>query len=381
MMKPPSFDQSSVMSSSHNNGALSAERGIVDSSRDDCEIDGRSLFHADLLADAIRLTEPLNWVLEGYIENNSLALLVGPSGHYKTFLAIDWAMSIASGTPWMGCRVTERPVIYIAGEGRTGVVRRMRGWLVFHERPPPPVYISKQSTELCSSAAVSEIRRFVEQEGHSEPLIIVDTLARNFGSGNENSTADMSNAVSTLDILLRDTPNATVLIVHHVPLANATNSGIRSRGSSALPAAADTIVNCDNFRKSIRVHCDKQKDGDPPADKFLRPENVALNLTDNFGKPVSTCVLVESESGQDEPPTNLVRGKHQVRVVEALRLRAENCGSLSLTLSPEELGQVMEEAVPDRKRRYEVRKWLFHQSWVKNGPEGHEVNLIGMSGD
>jgi len=338
-------------------------------------------FQADLLADAIKSKQALNWILDGYFEDNSLALLVGPVGQFKTFLAIDWAMSIASGVPWLGCRVTQRPVLYIAGEGRSGVVRRMRGWLLYHGRRPPPLYIAKNATQLLIPSAVSEIQKFLDEHHQSEPFIVLDTLARNFGPGNENSTADMSIVIATLDDVLRVAACATVLIVHHVPLESISGSALRSRGSSALPGAADTIITCRRVKGSIVVHCDKQKEADPPPDKFLADVEVELDQQDNFGNPITTCVLTESDTPTKQSKFNSMRGIHQRSVIRLLRSRAADSNEPKLFLSHELMNQVLKEAVPDRKRRYDTRKWLIERTWLHKIDDGYEIDTSGLKGD
>ena len=66
-------------------------------------------------------------------------------------------------------------------------------------------------------------------------LIVLDTLARNFGGGNENDTKDMNQFVTNVDAV-RQAWGCTVLVVHHT----GHNSTDRGRGSSALKAALDS---------------------------------------------------------------------------------------------------------------------------------------------
>ena len=65
-------------------------------------------------------------------------------------------------------------------------------------------------------------------------MIIIDTLARNFGAGNENSTEDMNAFVERVDDL-KNTFNSCICLVHHT----GHGSSNRARGSSVLPAAVD----------------------------------------------------------------------------------------------------------------------------------------------
>jgi len=52
-------------------------------------------------ADQIEMRPP-DWLLRGMLERDTLALIFGDPGCGKSFLAIDWASRIATGTPWRG---------------------------------------------------------------------------------------------------------------------------------------------------------------------------------------------------------------------------------------------------------------------------------------
>src|SRR5438034_1345408 len=67
-------------------------------------------------------------------------------------------------------------------------------------------------------------------------LVGVDTLARCFVGGEENSAKDMGLFVAGLD-RLRAATGAAVLVVHHT----GRESG-RERGSTALSGAVDTLM-------------------------------------------------------------------------------------------------------------------------------------------
>jgi RecA-family ATPase len=68
-------------------------------------------------------------------------------------------------------------------------------------------------------------------------LIVIDTLARTFGAGDENKQADMNAYVSAAD-RLREATGANVMIVHH----SGVHEDRRERGSNVLRGAADTVI-------------------------------------------------------------------------------------------------------------------------------------------
>src|SRR4051812_37793236 len=64
---------------------------------------------------------PPEWLIEGVIESSALGVLYGPPGCGKSFAALDWALSVATGKAWHGREVRQGAVVYVAGEGTTGV--------------------------------------------------------------------------------------------------------------------------------------------------------------------------------------------------------------------------------------------------------------------
>ena len=97
-----------------------------------------------------------------------------------------------------------------------------------------------------------DISHFAKQADEPVRLIVIDTLNRNFGGADENSTKDMTAFVSNLD-LLRAEHGATILVIHH---SGHTNSG-RSRGSSVLYGAVDANMQVARNRDTVvfKVKC------------------------------------------------------------------------------------------------------------------------------
>ena len=82
-----------------------------------------------LTVDEVLALPPATWLIKSIMEVGALAVLYGPSGEGKSFLALDWLLSIASGRPWMDHAVVKGPVVYVVGEGGRGVTRRVAAWL------------------------------------------------------------------------------------------------------------------------------------------------------------------------------------------------------------------------------------------------------------
>jgi len=124
----------------------------------------------------------------------------------------------------------------------------------------------------------------LDRRVHFTGLVIIDTLNRNFGGLDENSTKDMTVFVSNMDRSFRAT-DKTVLIVHHTG-----HNSDRGRGSSVLPGACESEFLVKKNKSSLVLSCSKQKnDAQPDAIQFtFKPIPLA---DDNEGNSVNSVVL------------------------------------------------------------------------------------------
>ena len=212
-------------------------------------------------ASDMELREP-EYLVDGLIETNTLTVLFGEPGAGKSFLAIDIAASVATGTDFHGRRVKSGAAVYIAGEGHSGLRRRTRAWEIQQNATVEgaPLFFSETAAQLLDPAhfqtVVEEISRVTRTQG-GPTLIIVDTLARNFGAGDENATSDMNRFVAAMDDFRTQFPGCTVIVVHHTGQTERS----RARGSNALKAASDAEFRISLKGKVVLMTCLRRKDG------------------------------------------------------------------------------------------------------------------------
>lgn len=253
----------------------------------------RRPFHFLTFAEMISEPSSPEWLIRDYLEAFTLSVLFGESGAMKTFVALQMAFCIASGLPWYGNKVHRPgPVCYIAGEGIQGLRKRLKALAVAHKvdvktlplftASEPAQFLDATSAEAVSAAVAT----LVDQHGAPQ-LVVIDTLNRCFGPGDENSTADMTAFVAALDHL-RNRFRCAVLVIHHSGLGDSN----RARGSSALRAALD-FEYCLKGTSGIRVlSCSKAKDHEPPLLLSLSPEPVSTGWIDpETGQEIMSCLL------------------------------------------------------------------------------------------
>jgi len=235
---------------------------------------------------------PINWLVRDYLELDSIALVYGAPGGGKSFMTVDLAASVAMGQPWMGHKVNQGRVFYIAGEGHNGLARRFRAWEVAreHSLAPGQLFKSAGAMQVLDEELVIEVANQIAQTCADAPpaMVVIDTLARNFGAGDENSTEDMSRFITHVDRHLRQRFNCCVLIVHH-----SGHNMERARGSSALKAAVDAEYEISkDDAGNVKLRTTKMKDAELPPELLLKLKGVELpGLTDEDGEPVTSAVL------------------------------------------------------------------------------------------
>jgi hypothetical protein len=265
----------------------------------------------------IEFTKP-DFILDGFIERDSTCELFGDSESGKSFLAIDWSCSIASGQPWNGKKTKQVPVVYVAAEGQRGIPRRLAAWCKARSFPIAdlPVYFLLHAAQLIEPESVDALISGIKQIANTQGIpgmVVLDTLARNIG-GDENSSIDMNKFINACD-RIRETWHCAILIIHHTGLT----AKERARGHSALKAALDTEFRTDiDETKTVRLVNTKNKDSLPVTPLAFRFKQIAMDVLDDDGGEIFSAVL---EPTSYEPPIKAGtegRGKWQTVALETL---------------------------------------------------------------
>lgn len=199
--------------------------------------------------------------MQDLIPSDSVVLLYGQPGSYKSFVALDIALTLAAGIPGWGRMEAEPcPVVFVAGEGPRSIARLRRpawriaravsGALPFHlvlNMPQPAMPETIQA--FIASIKAQDIR---------PKLVVIDTWARFMLGLNENDAKDAGQGVAALDMIKREL-KCSVLVVHH-----SGKDGAGPRGSSAIPGGMDTMheVVAHKATKALAVFNRRQKDAD-----------------------------------------------------------------------------------------------------------------------
>lgn len=200
---------------------------------------------------------PPAWLVDEMLTTSGFAMLVGRERSLKSFVAIDLGMSVAAGIPWQGHKVKQGPVGYVFAEGRGGIGKRTKAWRIARKVTSLDCFrVLPQAVQMMEAKDVDELLASILTWKEMPILLIIDTLARCFVGGDENSSKEIGLFIAACDRLQQAT-GATVLIVHH-----GRRTDGESRGSGALLAALDTHIRTIRDDNTVTLKCEKQKDFD-----------------------------------------------------------------------------------------------------------------------
>ena len=231
--------------------------------------------------------QPSNYLIKSLLGAGEMSVIYGASGDGKSFFTLDLCLHVATGKAWRDHRTKPCGVIYLAGEGQASFARRIVAALGHLQIQAAPILFIPVSLPLTDPAIIEKIERVAHEQFTEIPLglIVSDTLARNFGAGDENSSQDMGRYIAASD-RLRQSTGAHILHVHHT--GKDTTKG--ARGSYSLTAAADTVIEISRSDGLRTAEIKKLRDGDSDQSYGFSLRQVALG-DDDEGDPITSCVV------------------------------------------------------------------------------------------
>jgi hypothetical protein len=251
-------------------------------------------------------------------------MVFGASGSGKSFFILDIALHCAAGVPWLGKGVKEGPVIYLCGEGRHAVPRRVAAWKSVHGAIPNGRFLMSNRRVQFDPDTILEMLceiNALAAMGEMPVMIVVDTMARALpGECDENSAKDTMAFVDMCD-RLQTQYNCAVIIIHHT--GHAEGSKNRARGSSALKGAMDLEI----LLTGDVIRWEKTKDAEPhmPIRYELTKTQYGAGARDN------SCV-VKYDVKYDPTTSNMTKPAKVGAVILSTL-----CHKLGTTQIPEEV--------------------------------------------
>jgi KaiC/GvpD/RAD55 family RecA-like ATPase len=244
---------------------------------------------------------PIRWLVRGWLQAESLLMVHGPSGGGKTFVVLDWSLTLAAGREiWRQARVKPGPVVYLAGEGHAGLRARIAAWKQHHGVERLDMWLSRDGLDLNTPDGYRRTAEAIRALDRRPVLIVVDTLHR-FLAGDENSAQDAKSMLDACARLMTEF-GCSVLLVHHTGVMEEAQH--RARGSSAWRGALDIEISVvpAKGQDPIQIVQRKSKDAELTVPAYARLEQVPIaGWTDEDGQPVGSAVAVEADAPVERP--------------------------------------------------------------------------------
>lgn len=189
-------------------------------------------------------------LVEGLIPNSGVGVLYGPSSAGKSFVAVDWAVRLASGRQVMDRYTIPAGVLYFAAEGHSGLRKRLHAARQVHcaEGHAAPLNYLPAFLDL-SKADTGDVQRLTDyavsiaeemaERGAPLRVIIVDTLAAAAPSADENVSRDMGPIMLSFHRMAAQLDCVVMLVAH---TGKDVSRGLR--GWSGIRANVDFAIEC-----------------------------------------------------------------------------------------------------------------------------------------
>ncbi|KKN52651.1 hypothetical protein LCGC14_0610450 [marine sediment metagenome] len=252
--------------------------------------------------DGMEHIRPPEWLIEDFLPQDGYAMMFGAFGTFKTFIALDIALSITTGFPdkatWTAI-LASGSVLFAAGEGRPGIKARINAWEQVH-------WFGNKAQGIVLADPVPNITEnlepFIEGAKTLSPdgykLVVIDTVGRAMAGTNENAQENASTFTNLVDTL-RYELNCAVLALHHTGHSDKD----RARGSSVFGADADVLLGLERRGKAYIVDMEmhKQKDAAIWKDKLaLKLSEINITGTDQKSLVAAKYTIKEPDKAKSD---------------------------------------------------------------------------------
>lgn len=261
-------------------------------------------------ADDVDTWQDPEWWLYQMFPKYGVGQLYGDSGAGKSFLVLDLAHALVTGSNWFGWQFIadegRHPhVFYLALEGSHGVKLRIKALqkreaerLGRKSYPLPDLHLSKISLDITNHHDIDALaKQIIALSGGVPPVVIIDTLQQSMPALDFSSSKDMSLVMAKAQELQAATKGFVLLVAH---LAKGGDPRKGAFGSVVQKGVMDWQVYVEkvdgtNIRKFTIA---KLKDG---IDGDMRGFSLCERMLgqDRYGKPQKSAT-VERETVPDE---------------------------------------------------------------------------------
>ena len=262
----------------------------------------------------LRAEQAPRWLVEPLWGESAVGLIGGAPKCAKTWLGLDLALSVATGTRCLGRYPVPRPgpvLVYLAEDALTVVRERVegmarhRGWelagVPIHVITAPTLRLDREPHRQRLLATARQLR---------PRLLLLDPLVRLHGA-DENNASEVAQLLAYFRALQRQL-DLSVILVHHTRknAAGGVAAGQGLRGSSDLHAFGDSNLYLRRVRDRLVLLSEHRA---APAAPAMTLELVATDAATTHLEVVAESPGDRPENLQQQVLAHLVPGKQLTR--------------------------------------------------------------------
>ncbi|MGN6529330.1 MAG: AAA family ATPase [Burkholderiaceae bacterium] len=318
------------------------------------------------------------WLVKQLLPTESMGLLFGASGTFKSFLAVDLVCHVAHGLPWLGRRTKQGAVVYLAAEGGGGLWKRVCAWHKARKLPwdKAPLHVIPTAVDLVSGAG--RVAEAIEHAGVEPALVVIDTLSQTYG-GEENSSSEVAAYFRAIANAVKERWHCAVLLLHH----SGHTATERPRGSSAMQANTDYMFGVFRDEKEMlaTLTCAHVKDGERFNDAVFSLSSQTLG-TDEDGDEIKSLVARHLSSAEELQDAMEREGRAGRGGNNQLLLSLLQSGILESDLRQQFYRECSADNADARKKAYQrARDWATRAGFMEVSG-GYVITLkAGRQGD
>jgi len=292
------------------------------------------------------------WLVENWWAEDSHGFVSGQPKTFKSVLTTDFAASVASGEPFLGCKVHKQgPVLIIQEENSEWIMQdRMRkvvhskgllegqadvnGNIIEASFPPDlPLYFLNNKG-FCLTEAEDKLHIEKQIIRIKPVLVIFDPLYLMLGDADENSSKDLRPILVWLKSL-HFTYNTAVMVVHHYKKSSfSKRGGQKMLGSALLHAFTESAFYLDLKEDGV-VSVEREFRG------YAKPPRCKINI--EMSEPGELMYRTEVEV--EDSVYEKIRGLYSANSFTTDEARAvTGCG-------PKKTGQLLEKLAKEKEIR------------------------------
>lgn len=199
---------------------------------------------------SLRHIDPPRYLIDGLISCGT-TILASPPKFGKSWMCLDMAISVATGTEFMGMKTTKDGVIYLALEDGDFRLQSRQNQVADGREFPKNMFLVKEAPLLEDDLLV-KLKQAIEEAGTSIGMVIIDTVQkiRGVAGKTEGVYGYDYREHGQLHQFALDNNLALVLVTHLNKSGDDSDNVARVNGSTGTTGAADTIITLERSKRS-----------------------------------------------------------------------------------------------------------------------------------